>query len=118
MDLLVNDALDYVEFENLDQHWTGYVIDWNKKVDLEIFVDAGKTFRIRPHDEIYRDRYVVVFEALVDLGEYDPYPKGLSTEHWNSMSEPRIQNVRFMLKYKRWSYWVAVPIAIIFYLVK
>ena len=111
MDLLQNKTLDYVEFENLDQHWTGYVTNWNKKVDLEIIVDAGKIFRIRPRTEKYRDRFVVVFDSLVDLGEY-------SDKGWKSLSEPRVQDVRFLIKQKRWSWIFYLPLAIFLYLSK
>ena len=114
MDLLVNKTLDYVEFENLDQHWTGYVLNWNKKVDLEIIVDAGKIFRIRPRTEKYRDRYVVVFDSLVDIGEY--YPD--QDSHWKSLSEPRVQDVRFLIKENRWSWILTLPLAIFLYLSK
>ena len=107
MDLLENKTLDYVEFELLDQHWKGYVVEWNRVRDLEIIVVADeKKFRIRPESETTRDRYVSVQEALVDLWD------------GKSLSEPHVTTVRFFLKTKRWGWWVAIPAAIFLYFSK
>jgi hypothetical protein len=115
--LLTNNVLDYVEFFALDQHWKGFVIDWNHEHETTIFVQEGNTqFRIRPLTEKIKTANYVIYEADVDLGRYSP-EKSLSN-WWESLSEPHKQDVVFFTKFKRWSYWVAVPIAIILYLIK
>ena len=118
MDLLENNYLDYVTFEALDSEWKGYITKWDQQLsDLVLIVDAevvgpkplGGYFRLRLEEEIFRDRYVLIHSALVDLGQQQT--------DWVSKSTPMETKVTFFLKKKRWGFWVW-GIAFILYFIK
>ena len=120
MYLLENNFLDYVELSALDDDWKGYIVNWDQQLsDLVIIVSAADDklglikFRLRLEEETYKDRYVLVHSALVDLGIW--YPD--RDPDWISKSTPMETTVTFFLKKKRWGIWVWV-LAIFLFLIK